>query len=173
MNQQAVAYTDEILDVLFQKYQLPADTPIVSSGMSMGGLGAILYSRFAKRAPVACVANCPVCDLPYHFTERADLPRTLYGAFWGESGTMAEVLQTHSPLHLIAQLPKINYHIFHCEKDLSVNIHRHSEKFVPAMQAQGHSITFDIVPEKGHCDLTEEANAMFERYCINEITGSY
>ena len=167
MNDQAVAYTDEILDVLCREYG--ADLPIVSSGMSMGGLSAILYSKFARRRPVACVANCPVCDLVYHFTERPDLPRTLYGAYYGEPGTLEAVLQRHSPLHLASELPRIDYRIFHCEEDLSVNLHRHSERFVAAMAALGHRISLHTVPGKGHCDLTEEMRTLFADYCIAAI----
>ena len=36
MNAQAVEYVDEILDVLFAHYGLDAQTPIVSTGISMG-----------------------------------------------------------------------------------------------------------------------------------------
>lgn len=83
MNKQAVAYTDEILDVLFETNALAEGTPIVASGMSMGGMSAILYSKHSKRTPVACVANCPVCDMVYHYGERPDLPRTLYTTLRG------------------------------------------------------------------------------------------
>lgn len=171
LNQQAVDYTDEILDVLFRAYGLPENTPIVSSGKSMGGLSSILYCKLAKRTPVACVANCPVCDLLYHSTERADLPRTLYSAFYHEPGTLEEVLASHSPLHQIRSLPRIPYHIFHCEEDLSVNIHHHSETFVAAMEQLGHRVTYHTVPGKGHCDLSEEMKLRFEDFCINEIKG--
>ena len=42
MNQQTVDFIDEILDVIFEKYGLPKHTPIVSTGRSMGGLGALV-----------------------------------------------------------------------------------------------------------------------------------
>ena len=54
--------------------------PVVSTGGSMGGQSALVYCAYSKRTPVACVANCPVCDTVFHFTERPDLPRTLYSA---------------------------------------------------------------------------------------------
>ena len=49
MNPQAVAYTDEILDVLIAQYALPENIPIVSTGLSMGGLSALVYAKRAKR----------------------------------------------------------------------------------------------------------------------------
>lgn len=157
MNKQAVDYTDELVDVIFEKYNLPESTPIISTGGSMGGLSALVYTAYAKRTPKACVANCPVCDLPYHYTERPDLPRTLYSAFANYKGTMAKALEANSPLHLAkaGKMPDIDYTIFHCEEDGAVNKGMHSDKFVAAMQTT-RRVTFYAVPERGHCDLTPE-----------------
>ena len=107
MNAQAIAYTDEIVDVLFEKYGLPEDTPVVSMGQSMGGLASLVYTKYAKRTPVACIPNCPVCDLVYHFTERPDLPRTIYSAFWNEEGELNDILKRYSPFHLAPEMPKV------------------------------------------------------------------
>lgn len=172
MNRQAVDYTDEIIDVLIDKYKINDEIPIVSTGRSMGGQSALIYTRYAKRTPVACVANCPVCDLVFHYNERTDLPRTLYSAFYNYDGSIQDALKTASPLHLVDQMPKISYHIFHCTKDEMVNIGSHSEKFVSAMRELHHSITFDIVEGRGHCDLTEEMKGLFMQYCVREIEDS-
>lgn len=156
MNKQTVDYTDELIDVLFKEYNLPGDLPIISAGGSMGGLSALVYTTYAKRTPVACVANCPVCDLPYHFTERPDLPRTLYSAFATYEGTMEDALRSASPLHLVDNMPmKTNYYVFHCEEDKSVNKQKHSDRFVEKMLLK-HKVEYYLVPERGHCDLTEE-----------------
>ncbi len=134
-NKQNIAYTDEIIDVLFKEYKLPDGFPIVSIGGSMGGLSALTYMAYAKRTPVACVANCPVCDLPYHFTERPDLPRTLYSSFYNYECSFQEALESASPLHLVDKLPiDSKYYIFHCEEDKAVNKERHSDKFVKKMK---------------------------------------
>lgn len=172
MNRQAVAYTDEILDVLFEAFALGKDTPVVSTGGSMGGMSALVYTKNAKRTPVACVANCPVCDMVFHFTERVDLPRTIYSALWNEAGTMDEALRAISPLHLATEMPKVSYHIFHCGADTAVNIHSHSEKFVNAMRAADHSVTFDIAPGREHCDLTEKLHAKYKQYCVDAILAN-
>ena len=63
MNPQSIAFTDEIMDVIFEKYGLEENTPVVAVGGSMGGLASLVYTKYAKRTPVACLANCPVCDL--------------------------------------------------------------------------------------------------------------
>ena len=169
MNKQAVSYTDEILDVLFEKYGLAQNTPVVSSGGSMGGFSALIYTLNAKRTPVACVADCPVCDLVYHFTERVDLPRTIYSALYNESGSFDEALKNSSPYHLVEKMPRVNYHIFHCDKDSAVNIDKHSRIFVDKMRSFGFDVTFDVVKDRDHCQLTEEAEEKYLNYFKDEI----
>ncbi|MBQ7915627.1 MAG: hypothetical protein IJ315_02415 [Firmicutes bacterium] len=166
MNQQAVRYTDEIVEVLCDHYGLGTDVKIVSVGQSMGGLSSLVYCRYAQITPVACVADCPVCDLPYHFTEREDLPRTLYSAFANYDGTMEEALRSASPLHLVDEMPDISYTIFHCLGDRLVNIEKHSEAFVKAMEVN-HQIRYVRVPLRDHCDLSAEAQVEYRRTILS------
>lgn len=161
MNPQAVAYTDEIIDVLMAAYGLPEDLPIVSTGRSMGGLSSLVYMVRAKRTPVACVANCPVCDAVYHFAEREDLPRTMYSALYGIAGDLETALRAISPLHLVDEMPDARYEIFHCGQDQAVNLQMHTERFVVAMQQSGHRVNLTVIPGRGHCDLTLEAKRQF------------
>ena len=170
-NKQNIAYTDEIIDVLFKEYDLPEDLPIVSTGGSMGGLSALVYMAYAKRTPVACVANCPVCDLPYHFTERPDLPRTLYSAFFNYNCSLQEALESASPLQLTDKMPKDSkYYIFHCEEDMAVNKQKHSDKFVEKMK-DSHNVSYYAVPERDHCDLTEDMWKLYNDCIINSVIG--
>ena len=158
MNAQAVRYTDEIIAVLCAHYGLDRDTvKIVSSGGSMGGLSAIVYTAYAAITPAACVANCPVCDLVYHYTERNDLPRTLYSAFFDYDGDLESALASCSPLHLVPKMPDVPYTIFHCEKDQAVNLEKHSVRFVKAMEEAEKNIRLVRVPYRGHCSLSPEA----------------
>lgn len=172
MNAQAIAYTDEIVDVLFEKYELPKDTPVVSMGHSMGGLASLVYTKYSKRTPVACISNCPVCDLVYHFTERPDLPRTIYSAFWNEEGELNDILKRYSPFHLAPEMPQVKYYIFHCDKDKSVNLERHSMKFVEAMKACGQDIELEIIPNRGHCKLTYAAQDKKLHLALDYIGGA-
>lgn len=169
MNRQAVAYTDEIVDVLIEHYALPDNIPIVSTGGSMGGQGALVYTAYSKRTPCACVANCPVCDVVFHFTERPDLPRTLYSALFNYEGTLDDALKSISPVHLVEKMPRTKYHIFHCNADKSVNIDAHSNVFVEKMRAYGHNISYDIVDGRGHCKLTLEMKRKFAKYALDAI----
>lgn len=169
MNRQAVAYTDQVLDVLLEEYGWGEKIPIVSTGGSMGGQSALVYMVYAKRTPAACVVNCPVCDVVYHYTEREDLPRTLYSAVANEAGRLEDALEAISPLHLVEKMPKVPYHIFHCEEDLAVNKKLHSDKFAAAMEQRGHKISYDGVPGRGHCDLTEPMWELYRKYILEAV----
>lgn len=168
MNRQAIDYTDEIVDVLFDHFKLSENTPIISTGGSMGGQSALVYTRYAKRTPKACLANCPVCDMPFHFTERVDLPRTLYSAYYNEEGTMEDALRRYSPLHLADTMPDVPYYIFHCTADKAVNIDAHSEKFVAAMRSE-HTVTFVKIEGHAHCQLPHEVWVEWNRIIEKEI----
>ncbi|MBO7214577.1 MAG: prolyl oligopeptidase family serine peptidase [Clostridia bacterium] len=171
MNRQSVSYTDEIVAVLCKKYNLPSTVKVVSTGSSMGGLSALVYCAYAKITPCACVANCPVCDLVYHYTERVDLPRTLYSAFAEYDGDMDSALRTCSPLHLVDKMPNINYTIYHCGNDKAVNIEKHSKRFVDAMKVN-HNINLVVVPLRGHGDLSAEAKLDYNRTILKEFNQS-
>lgn len=168
MNSQSVQYTDRIIDVLFEQYGLSNSIPIVSTGSSMGGLAALVYMVKAKRTPVACVANCPVCDLPYHYTERPDLPRTLCSAFWHETCSIDEALKAGSPLHLASSMPDSDYFIFHCGADTRVNKQLHSDVFVAKMQ-ENHRVVYHVVPDRDHGALTDEMWEKFYQYIYDSV----
>ena len=169
MNKDEVRLADEILDVLYEKYGLDNNIPFVSTGGSMGGLACIVYTKYAKRTPNGCVANCPVCDLPFHYTERVDLPRTLYSAFYSYDCSLDEALKSCSPLHLASTLPeKTGYIIFHCDKDGAVNIDAHSGKFVAEL-SKTRDVPYYIVHDRDHCDLSEEMHAKYKECVLSFI----
>ena len=168
MNRQTVAYVDEIVAVLCEKYRLGDTVKVVSSGGSMGGLSALVYCVYARITPCACVVNCPVCDLPMHFGERPDLPRTLYSAFGTYEESMQQALQSASPLHLVDRMPDIPYSIFHCVQDQMVSFEWHAVPFVKAMQ-KAHRITLTEVPHRKHCDLSAQARVQYNQAILDAL----
>lgn len=158
MNRAAVRLTDEIVAAVTEEF---GELSVLSSGGSMGGLSAIVYTAYARKTPVRCVANCPVCDAVYHYGERPDLPRTFYSALLGYEEPLGEALSSISPLHLTKKLPRIPYRIFHCDEDRAVNLERHSVPFVKAMRAEGHDIALELIHGRGHCDLGDEGRSAY------------
>ncbi len=165
MNRAAVRLTDEIVGAVSEGLGLRG-LPVLSSGGSMGGLSAIVYTAYAARTPVACVANCPVCDAVFHYGERPDLPRTLYSALYEYGGTLTEALGSISPIHLVGKLPRIPYRILHCDADRAVAIGRHSVPFAEKMRAAGSDITLEVIHGRGHCDLGQEGAETYKKHIL-------
>lgn len=166
MNRVAVLTTDSIIGALEERYG--KELPVCSTGGSMGGQEALIFCLYSSKNVVSCVANCPVCDMVFHITERDDLPRTMLAAFGGAEDFDAE-LRSRSPLHIADRLPKIPYTVFHCEEDSAVNIDAHSVKLVERMRELGHNVTFVRVPGRGHCDLDDASEKLFAETVLSSF----
>lgn len=161
MNDASVRLADRLVDCLIEHYGLAADVPVCSAGGSMGGLCSLVYARYSRKNVISAVANCPVCDLPFHYTERPDLPRTLTSAF-ADAPDFDAALRAHSPLHLVPEMPDINYFVAHSTDDKAVNKERHSDRFVAAMREAGRHIVYEISEGTGHCQLLPEVQAKYD-----------
>ena len=53
--------------------------------------------------------------------------------------------------------------------DRAVLLSAHSAPFTKAMQQAGHEITLEIVPDRGHCDLTPDAWARYNQYILDSF----
>ena len=136
----------------------------------MGGLSALIYTKYAaKRTPVCCAANSPVCDLLKHYTERPDLPRTIYHAFASYDGILEEAIKTASPIHLVNDLPDIPYYIVHGTADSAVNKELHSDNFVSKMKSAGKNIIYDEVEGMRHCKLDFKHQARFYGFILSNL----
>ena len=166
MNRVAVLTTDSIIGALEERYG--KELPVCSTGGSMGGQEALIFCLCSSKNVVSCVANCPVCDMVFHITERDDLPRTMLAAFGGAEDFDVE-LRLRSPYHVADRLPKIPYTVFHCEEDRAVNIDAHSSKFVERMRELGHDVTFVRVPGRGHCDLGDASEKLFAEAVLSSF----
>ncbi len=170
MNREAVRYVDRVLALVRERYALPDTLPVISSGGSMGGLAALVYTRYAARTPAACAANCPVCDLVYHATERPDLPATIYAAFAHYDCGLDRAVEQTSPLHLVPEMPDIPYLLIHGTADAAVNKQRHSDRFVAAMRQAGRQVEYLEAPGMAHCDFTghPEAEAAYRQFIARQ-----
>lgn len=155
MNQSAVLYTNLLLESIFEALYLPVSTPIVSTGYSMGGQAALMYTIFSRRKISACYANSPVCDLVSHWGEREDLPRTLANAFINSPVGIENELKAHSPLFQVERFPDIPYMIVAGEADEQVDKKAHSDRFVEQMQAAGRDIRYCQLKDMKHWQISD------------------
>jgi len=88
--------------------------------------------------------------VPYHSTERVDLPRTFWNAFYGYEEPVETVLQEHSPLAQASHMPDVSYLVVHGDADTAVNKEKHSDRFVAAMKAHKRRVDYVEVPGMGH-----------------------
>lgn len=168
MNNNAVKMIDNVIDIILKKFNLPPNIPIVSTGMSMGGLGALTFPRFTRHASkiTAIAANCPVCDLIRLRETREDIPKSTYYAFLHYQVDMDEAVRTVSPIDNLKNAPKIPYFIAHCDNDIDVPKKEHSDIYVQKMKELRHDITYISVPDKGHVDLDEQALNQYHSFII-------
>jgi len=150
MNGQTVRFVDDLIGSLTAELGLDPSLPVVATGGSMGGHAALTYTLKSARGVAACFANCPVCDLVFHYSERPDLPRTMHSAF-GSYGDITETLREYSPLWQAGSMPRIPYFFVHGVQDRSVSKAAHSDKLVHLMCAAGHQVAYYEEPEMGHC----------------------
>ncbi len=150
MNPPTQRFVDELLIGLRARYGLAAGLPVVATGGSMGGHGALVYALSAPSTVTACVAVSPVCDLPFHYGERPDLPRTMHHAF-GSYGDISQSLTAHSPVHQADRMPDFPYLIIHGDQDGAVAKGPHSDALVAAMRARGLDVDYQEPAGMGHC----------------------
>lgn len=127
-NAAAVRIADAVIDALIEKYALAADVPVVASGGSMGGLGALNYAAYSRHNLCGVAAACPCVDVIASLSCKADLPRTYISAVAGYDMPLEDALKRISPIELVAQMPDIPYFICSDGED----------EFFPEPQLEGY-----------------------------------
>lgn len=169
MNDCAVKITDAVVDAIWDRYQLTDDIPIISTGGSMGGCGALMYSAYGKRRPAACAANGPACDVMDIYWAHPDFARTLFNAVAHYECSFEEAMASLSPISQVDRLPDIPYYIVHTDMDDVIPIGRHSDRLVKLLRERGRNVEYSVVPDRGHCDLPpKDWNAMV-RWVIHQV----
>jgi dipeptidyl aminopeptidase/acylaminoacyl peptidase len=150
MNRSARGFVDRLIPSIYAHFRLGAEIPLIIAGGSMGGLAALIYTRYSPHKIAACLALFPVCDLEYHFSERPDLPPTVRFALRDEPGDFRLAMRANSPMHQVAGMPDIPYLIVHGDQDQAVNKEKHSDRFVAEMRKLGKNIQYVEIPGMGH-----------------------
>ena len=151
MNRATQLFVDELVDALRVRYKLDDRSPLVASGGSMGGMAALTYTLTSRHRVSGCLANCPVCDVPFHYTERRDLPRTFHFAL-NSYGDISAQLRELSPLHQADRMPDVPYMIVHGTDDVDVSMAKHSDPFVAAMRPRKMNVDYRQIKGMGHCN---------------------
>ena len=170
MNDVAVKTTDMVIDAVKEKYAL-GDVPMVNTGGSMGGAGALMYTVDGKHRACACAVSGPACDLMSMSGDFPDGVCSVYRAVAHYDMPFEDAVKRISPLYQVDRMPKIPYYIAHTDADEIIRIEKNSGPFVEQLRASGHDVTYVVVPGQAHCDLGPEAQAEFDRFVFDHGGG--
>jgi len=173
MSDASISFIDELVDKAIELYDLPDDIPVVSEGGSMGGQGALVYSLYAKRTPICCCTDSPVCDMLGLVSdeEHADAITSVYNSYYNEEGNLEDKMIKKSPIELVDKLPKIPYYIIAGTADTIVYTDKHAIPFAQKMKDHGYDIRLDVIEGYEHCAINaypEKLNEYLD-YMINMI----
>ncbi len=168
MNDGAVKIVDEVVEAICSHYGVEnGSIPTLSTGLSMGGQGALIYALRSKYTPIGVSAVCPVCDLVYHSTEREDTLRTIYCAY--PTDDFEGAMKKSSPLHQAENMPKIPYFLVATLEDNEVDYRMHANPFMQKMTELGHDVRYIAVPGRGHCDMSEESVIKYKEFIMEQV----
>jgi dipeptidyl aminopeptidase/acylaminoacyl peptidase len=158
MNRRARKLVDAVVEQVYKDYGLEDSVPLIITGGSMGGHGALNYARYSKRKPAAVACNCPVTDPRFHYSERPDLPRTFISAYGLDGQSLDEAFTENSPVEQAGNMPLVPYFIIHGDGDKLVNKAAHSDRFVQCMRETGHDVEYIEAPAMEHCTFNDYAH---------------
>lgn len=170
-NNSAVTLMNELLAVVEEMFALTPQIPFVICGGSMGGLTAIMFSKYSIRQPRAIACQCPVVDLQESFQRLRQHRRAIYNAYCTEEGTIEDAIRRHSPIANAGNLLRVPYLIVSGGEDHCVTEKNQIAPFEAEMRRQGHDIRVLRVPGMGHCELKQFEDAFrtylnfIQRYC--------
>jgi len=176
MNFPTINLIDDIVGFYIKQYALSDNIPIIVFGKSMGGLSALIYTLYSARTPIACAANCPICNLPLHIKEREDLPRTIYAAYGGYHIPLEIAMELHSPIHQVEKMPHIPYYIVHGYADTLVNKVSQSDSYVSRLKELNYDIEYHEVVGMKHCDFRScpEERSHYQNFImLHSCTGNH
>lgn len=170
MNEGSVRITDLVLDAVYDKFGLDCNVPVIPTGGSMGGQGAIIFaaeSRYRERIR-GIAAACPCYDVPEAVFKLDIFPRTFISAVAGYGCSLDNALKKISPVHRINELLKVPYYIVCDEADELFDADG-MQKFASALSGKGAGVTVDVLPGLGHGGFTPDARKRFTEFIINLI----
>ena len=173
MNAQAVDYVDEIVGTLTDNYGLGKNAKVVSTGGSMGGIGALNFTKNSRHNVVGCMAACPCYDIlgEYNsFAANPSFPRTYVSAVYTYDMPLADALKSITPCENIEAMPKVPYYIVCNENDECFDDDG-MKKFAKDMEDAGHTVTFKFLPDTKHGEFTDEERVSYQSFIIDTVLG--
>ena len=154
MRDVSVRTVDDIIASVMEKYGLSKDIPIVLTGGSMGGLGALMYATGGKYKAISCAVSCPVCDLFAVSKFSHFFAASVYFACAHYDCEYSSAVRSLSPLYRVSDFPKIRYFILWCDSDDVILPNENAIPLIDKMTAAGLDVETLKLEGRGHCDHT-------------------
>ncbi len=168
MNRGAVRMTDLVVDALKDRYGFAADEdcPLVVTGGSMGGSGALIYAMDSRHAVRACAAHCPCYNAVECFAAHPEFPRTFLAAVNGYDMPMEEALKRISPEHRIRDLPDIPYLVTADGLDECFPVEG-VRRLADSMRAAGLDVTYMFLEGQPHGGISPDDRAALNAFLLS------
>lgn len=164
MNPGAVRTADLVVDAVRAKFCLPEDSPLIASGGSMGGLGALVFAAKSRHRVTACAAACPCFDVLVLYHCKADFARTYVSAIAALTDRpLVEGLKCISPQHLLVDMPDIPYLIV-CDCADRLFPAGGMDDYVGRLRRRVSSVEYVRLAGKEHGEFTPECRARFHEF---------
>lgn len=148
-NLAAVRMTDAVIAALMKKYDLAEDTPIVVSGGSMGGMGALNFAAYSRYTLSGVASACPGVDVLACLNCHPDFPRTYISAVAAYDMPLEEALKSISPVELVDRMPDIPYYICSDGAD-ELFPEAQCDAYVEALRSRGLKVEYHQQPDLPH-----------------------
>lgn len=167
-NRGAVRTADAIVSALAHKYSLAKGFPLVASGGSMGGVGALNYATDTRYPLRGVVASCPCVDVLDRFNCHPDFPRTYISAVAELDMPFEDGLRSISPIERTAEMPFVPYFICSNGED-EVFPEEQCGEYVAALRRLGHNVTYYPQPGLEHGDFFPEVRQAMREFMLKCI----
>lgn len=165
MNRGAVRMCDLICTAAMDKYGLRDGCPLVATGGSMGGMGALIWTADTCHRVTAVAAACPGYD-QLAVWDKLDFPRTYMSSACCYDGSIEEALRHVSPVYRTADFPDLPYYIVGDGEDECFPIDG-MDAFVEKMREAGKNVTYRRLDGLKHGEFTPECRGELTKFVIS------
>ncbi len=170
MNRAAVKICDLVVDCLRAKWEMDENCPLIMTGGSMGGLGALIYAADTRHTLRAVVSCCPCYDAVYYFELSPDRARAMLTSVAGYDMPIMDAIATISPAHRLNEMPHLPYFIA-CDGADNLFDADGMERFAIDLDAAtGGQVSFRRMEGIGHGGFIPEVREEITEFVIRYAT---
>lgn len=166
MNKGAVRICDLVTDALRERCGLSPASPLIATGGSMGGLGALVYTADSRHKVTACAATCPGVDARAAMAALAALPRTFLSAVAAYDMPFGAALASISPAARIGDMPPEASYLIMADCNDELFPFEELKEYAQKLKQRVKSLEFIPMENCTHGGFTPYARQRFTNFII-------